>query len=327
MFLHGLKWRRRRQPVFSGLTDGPAWRKVQVYNPTVLHHDGLYRMWFLGNGSATRTSDMDLGYAQSADGIHWTEHPQNPILTAADLPWGRAWQTPHVLFDADEQLYKMWFIMADSQRDKNNQVVFVTQKVGYATSADGLAWAVHPRALIDGGRRPCVLKQAGGGYRMWMNAAPDPQGDFRAAARHIFGFSSADGLTWAQDRHPAVRATEQLRSVVYPFVHQDGSAYTMWYGCHVEGGVFEIYSSTSADGVAWDHHHGAPAFAATRDADHFDGRYTSTPCVLAEAERYLLYYSARDWGNIYGAGDGTIRVDSDGIYRHIGVASCQRPGP
>ena len=47
---------------------------------------------------------------------------------------------------------------------------------------------------------------------------------------------------------------------------------------------------------------------------------TSTPCVLDDEDRYLMYYSARDLGNIYGAGDGTVRADSAGIYRHIGVA-------
>jgi hypothetical protein len=39
---------------------------------------------------------------------------------------------------------------------------------------------------------------------------------------------------------------------------------------------------------------------------------------------YGAGHTARDWGNLYGAGDGTIRVDSDGIYRHIGVATCPR---
>lgn len=29
-----------------------------------------------------------------------------------------------------------------------------------------------------------------------------------------------------------------------------------------------------------------------------------------------------DQGHLYGAGDGTIKVDGSGIYRHIGVAVC-----
>ena len=70
MFLNKLKWQRREQPILSVMTDRQRWGGVQFYNPTVLHHDGLYRMWFLANGTATRTSDMNLGYAESDDGVN-----------------------------------------------------------------------------------------------------------------------------------------------------------------------------------------------------------------------------------------------------------------
>lgn len=98
----------------------------------------------------------------------------------------------------------------------------------------------------------------------------------------------------------------------------------MWYGCHVEDGLFEIFASTSADGLQWTHHHEQSAFPATRDPSDFDGRYTSTPCVLDDGDRYLLYYSTRDMGNLYGAGAGTVRADGMGVYRHIGVAVCAK---
>ena len=324
MLLHDLNWSRRGQPVLSGMTNRAGWHSVQVYNPTVIRVDGLYKMWFLGNDTATRTNDMNLGYAESKDGLNWAEFSANPIMRQEDLPWGGAWQTPHVMYDSDESQYKMWFIMSDSKRDANNGVLFNEQWLGYATSPDGIAWRVRSESLGLMGRRPCVHKESPTMYRMWMNSAPDPNGDFRSAARHVFRFTSEDGIAWKRDASPVVSATEKLKSVVYPFVIREGEALTMWYGCHVEGGVFEIYSSTSVDGETWTHHHDRPSFEATRDPNHFDGRYTSTPCVLVEDNRYLLYYSARDWGNLYGAADGTVRVDQDGIYRHIGVATCER---
>ena len=40
----------------------------------------------------------------------------------------------------------------------------------------------------------------------------------------------------------------------------------------------------------------------------------------------MLFYSARDCGTLYGAGDGTVRADSAGVYRHIGVAVRAVPG-
>jgi len=49
---------------------------------------------------------MAMGYAESDDGIHWTEQPDNPILTDDDIPWDEGWQTPFVLFDQGEKIYK-----------------------------------------------------------------------------------------------------------------------------------------------------------------------------------------------------------------------------
>ena len=317
-FLHLLSWRRAHQPALSAMTIAQSWCRVTLYNPTVVRVDGIYKMWFLGNASQTRDNRMELGYAESADGLCWTPYPDNPILRTGETPQGRAWQTPHVLFDMDEDLYKMWFVMSDRRGTGDSLVV--PQLLGYATSSDGLRWDIHPEPLYPSGRRPCVLKDGPGCYRMWMNSSPAADNDFRAMARNIYRFTSNNGIDWTRDEEPAVVATETHRSIVYPHVMDNDGTYTMWYGCHIEGGIFELFASTSSDGLQWTHHFDKSAFPAIRDPDCFDGRYTSTPCVLDDGDRYLLYYSARDMGNIYSAGDRTLQADSDGIYRHIGVA-------
>ena len=46
--------------------------------------------------------------------------------------------------------------------------------------------------------------------------------------------------------------------------------------------------------------------------------------MLDDGDRYLMYYSTRDWGNLYRAGDGTIKTDGAGIYRDIVVAVCSK---
>ncbi|MDP6778798.1 MAG: hypothetical protein QGI83_18740 [Candidatus Latescibacteria bacterium] len=324
MLLHDLDWRRFEQPVMSTFTSHEPWCRVSLYSPAVVGTDEGYRMWYCGNRSGTRTSDMDIGCADSSDGENWTACKQNPVLTSADLPWDGAWQTPHVLFDGEAGCFRMWFVMARSERDDRNQLVSFDQQLGHATSRDGIDWEVHPEPIYPSGRGPCVLR-AERGWQMWMNSMAEPDGDFASLVSSIYRFESPDGLTWTRDPEPAVTANDALRSVVYPFVVESEGDYTLWYGCHVDGGRFEIYCSTSSDGITWTHHHDAPAFAASRTPDCFDGRYTSTPCVIEEEDRYLLYYSARDWGNLYGAGDGTVQCDSAGIYRHIGLAIAHRP--
>jgi len=325
MELHKAAWQRRGQPILSGMTTKQAWCSVELYNPTVLRVAGAYRMWYLGNRTRTRTDDIELGCADSEDGLHWREHPGNPILRGGDLPFGNAWQTPHVLFDAEEERFKMWFVAGTRKLGQDGRLSEVEQSLGYATSTDGIEWDVCPEPLLESVRRPCVLKDAPGAYRMWMGAAPEPGGTFDDVVGSIYRFTSPDGLHWTRDAEPVVTANEELRSVVYPFVLQLDAGYIMWYGCHVAGGFFEIYCSTSTDGQHWTHHHDQPALPATRNANNFDGRYTSTPCVLDDGDRYLLYYSTRDCGNLYGAGDGTVQTDACGLYRHIGVAVCPKP--
>ena len=77
----------------------------------------------------------------------------------------------------------------------------------------------------------------------------------------------------------------------------------------------------SSDGLTWTEHPANPILPANEVPL---GKDWHTPHVLYDGERYLLYYAARDLGNLYGAGDGTLRADGGGIYRHIGVASCPK---
>jgi hypothetical protein len=299
------------------MTTRQEWCRAVLYSPSVLLRGSTYRMWYIGSDVGPRRSPAHVGLAESEDGIRWRPYAANPILRASDIPWGSAWQTPHVLFDQEEGLYKMWFVMSDHTVDPAEHA---GQKLGYATSEDGLRWEVHPEAIYPSARRPCVLKDGPGAYRMWMNSAPEPGGSFQELASHIYRFESEDGVHWKRDVSPAVTAGGALHSVVYPFVLRTGTTYVMWYGAHVGGGVFEIFCSTSEDGFSWTHHHEEPAFPASRDPNDFDGRYTSTPCVVKDGERWLLYYSARDWGNLYATADGRIGADGSGVYRHIGVA-------
>jgi hypothetical protein len=323
VFLHQLDWQRSDQPVLSSLTTAQSWCRTTVYSPTVLKENGRYRMWYLGCFSSTRLGDMHLGYAESDNGIDWVEHPHNPIHCDHELPLeGSRWQTPHVLYDDDMSRYRMWFVMPEGQAADGT----LRQRLGHATSADGLAWDIDPEVLYPSARRPCVWRDGPGQYRMWVNSAPDPDGHFRAMAGAIFRFTSTDGLHWERDAEPAVTADgEVAATIVYPFVVEDDGDYTMWYGCHVDDMQrFEIYCSTSSDGLTWTDHRQAPSFPATLSDEDFDGRYTSTPCVVDDGDRWLLYYSARDWGKIYGTEDGRLEVDSMSIYRHIGVAWCAK---
>ena len=70
-------WQRRGDPILSATTTQQPWCKVVVYSPHVLHHRGKFHMWYLGTSSPTRTNTINLGYAESDDGLNWRPHPPN----------------------------------------------------------------------------------------------------------------------------------------------------------------------------------------------------------------------------------------------------------
>ena len=95
----------------------------------------------------------------------------------------------------------------------------------------------------------------------------------------------------------------------------------MLFGGHVADGGFELFCAGSDDGTAWQSALDRSCFPASGVAGQFDGRYTSTPCVVVEENRCLLYYSGRSLDNEYLDGAGNRRVDESGVYSAVGVAS------
>ncbi|MCH9652408.1 MAG: hypothetical protein K0U86_18150 [Planctomycetes bacterium] len=169
-----------------------------------------------------------------------------------------------------------------------------------------------------------MIKEGKNRYRMWMNSGPIKNGKRTGLFRFIYEFTSTDGLNWTQAEKHCIQPAGKQGSVIYPYVIQEKGRYYMWHASHVPNGHTEIFCDESADGSTWTTHHKTAAFPASRESKLFDGRYTSTPCVLVEKDRYLLYYSARDLSNDYIGGDGKKHSDGAGVYQHIGVAVFPR---
>jgi hypothetical protein len=319
-------WQRLNAPLLSARTTGEPWCKIVCYTPRVIFHAGRFRMWYLGTSTGSRSGDMKMGYAESADGLDWTPHAANPIFTGQDIAWGDMVQTPFVLFDDDESVFKMWFVSGKvAGHDAEGRMTGFDQQLGYATSTDGLQWKAHPEPVYPSGRSPCVIKEAPGRYRMWMGSIPDGAGS-GALFENIFEFHSADGLRWNREPQPAIRPGGRLSTVVYPSVLKEGGTWHLWHGGHVAGGRFELFGATSTDGRIWRTNHVEAAFPAREGRTAFDSRYTSTPCIVSHGDRYLLYYSARDWEMDYVDSQGVKRRDGSSPYSHIGVAVIRKPG-
>ena len=317
-------WQRRDEPTLSARTTKQSWCRVVCYSPHVIHHNGKFRMWYLGTSEASRTNNMVMGYAESDDGIQWQEPPGNLMLTGDDIPWGVPVQTPFVKHDAVTGQFRMWFVSGDGvSRDAKNKIIGNDQRLGHATSTDGIHWVVDPQPLYPCGRSPSVTQIAANDYRMWMGSRPDHNlinGDLYA---NIYEFRSTDGLKWIRGAKPVLQPRTGARSVVYPFVIREGNAWYMWHGCHIDGGTFELFCAQSKDGTNWHVDHTQPAFPVAEGNQRFDSRYASTPCIVRVDNRLLMYYSARDWQREYIDAEGRTRRDGASVYAGIGVAELK----
>ncbi|MGV8134668.1 MAG: hypothetical protein AB2L20_05600 [Mangrovibacterium sp.] len=148
-FLMYCSWRPQKSIALSESTDGLNWSKPVVClkydessnwekdlnRPVVTMKDGIYHMWYTG-----QTDDQSwIGYATSTDGRIWEKKSKKPVLSP-DLPWEKvAVMCPHVIWDKEEQIFKMWYSGGEQ---------YEPDAIGYATSKDGLHWKKYPKNPI-----------------------------------------------------------------------------------------------------------------------------------------------------------------------------------
>jgi predicted GH43/DUF377 family glycosyl hydrolase len=218
----GLTWSK---PVIAlGPNEGSGWED-DVNRPVVLKKGDLYHLWYTGQAKGKSW----IGYATSTDGKTWKRQSDKPVL-APEQPWEKvAVMCPHVLYDEQAKLYRMWY-SGGEQYEPN--------AIGYATSPDGLKWTRHEKNPIF---RPdpanawekdrvtgCQVVKQGDWYVMFYIGFRDQHTAQIGLAR------SRDGITDWQ-RHPAnpiirVGAGQWDAHACYkPFAIFDGKRWLLWY--------------------------------------------------------------------------------------------------
>jgi hypothetical protein len=74
-----------------------------VARPSVIWHEGRYRMWFCCRGAAYR-----LGYAESADGFHWTRDDARAGLEVSAAGWDSEMIAYPFVFKHGDRLYLLY---------------------------------------------------------------------------------------------------------------------------------------------------------------------------------------------------------------------------
>ena len=130
----GMNWTKYGSPVLQ-VGAASEWDNGFLEGPSVIKDGSVYKMWYCGYDATVDVSGTDgqanIGYASSTDGINWTKHINNPVVTVDLGSWDAVYvQDPHVIKDGDT--YFMWY--------GGNEVDGYGQQVGFATSQDGITW-------------------------------------------------------------------------------------------------------------------------------------------------------------------------------------------
>ncbi len=229
----GIHWSEPPQTVL-GPRPETGWED-DINRPVVLKRADGYHLWYTGQAKGHSA----IGYATSADGVTWKRMSEKPVLTPVQAWEKVAVMCPHVLWDAETKLFRMWY-SGGEQNEPN--------AIGYATSPDGLVWKKHdanPIFMPDAQSlwekhkvTACQVERVGDWHVMFYIGFRDEPHAQIGLAR------SRDGITNWQ-RHPGnpiVRPGEDKwdHDACYkPYAVFDGTKWLLWYnGRH--GGLEQI---------------------------------------------------------------------------------------
>jgi hypothetical protein len=166
----GVKWKRMSQTPVLSPTE--PWEKVALMCPDVIWdaRAGMFRMWYSGGEQYEPDA---IGYATSADGIHWTKHAGNPVFKSDPSAEWEKYKVTACQVVEDEGWYLMFYI---GFRDVDHA------QIGLARSKDGIShWERNPANPI---------------------VHPDPGAwDHDACYKPYAIFDSQKWLLWYNGRH------------------------------------------------------------------------------------------------------------------------------
>lgn len=223
----GISW---TEPIeVLGPNPDSGWDKDELNRPSVIKKDGIYKMWYSGQMDPYKNEGRSyIGYAQSIDGIHW-ERFSKPVMVPEQTWEQKAIMCPHVIYEEDKQMYKMWYSGGGNHEP---------DAIGYGESKDGIHWKKYNQNPIMENRpdipwerdkvAAChVLKWDGYYYMFYIG--------FIHVDRAAIGLArSKDGVTeW--ERYPLnpILAPDKegfdQKAVYKPYVLKKETGWLLWY--------------------------------------------------------------------------------------------------
>lgn len=275
----------------DGLDGG--WDSKEIGRPAIVRAQGSFHMWYSGVDSRR---EHHIGHANSADGVHWTRNPRNPVFGPERR---NRWEElgvlhPSVLFDG--VLLGMWYV-GHGERG--------SMAIGYATSTDGVNWARHNENPVfcadsdlpwekSGLAQPCVLFD---GESFWMWYVGEAISAY--SRRTCIGCAtSPDGVCWRRLHErpvlePGRQGTWDAKGVFEPTVVLANRRFHMWYSGLDELGINRIGYATSVDGVSWSKSQINPVLVPDENR-YWESNGVFNPLVLRISKMYHMWYFGAD---------------------------------
>lgn len=194
-----------------------------------------------------------------------TRYPGNPLLRNGPESYDY-WKTgPRAVLKRGPADYRMWYEAVGSDN---------ITRMGYATSADGLAWTKQGTVMSPDLATwekeeisPNSILFEGGLYKLWYHGGGYIRSGMRLGNGRIGYATSADGISWT--RYPgnavldvgAAGAIDDAQ-VAEPRVLRVGGAYRMYYTAQ-DGSTTRLCMASGADGVNWTKSPGNPVLDAS----------------------------------------------------------------
>jgi predicted GH43/DUF377 family glycosyl hydrolase len=184
-------WQRVSQgPILSPQGDG--WESAGTFNPAVVMHDGKYVMLYRAQD---KHGTSRLGYAESADGVHFTRRAEPVLVPEADYEKNGGVEDPRLVKIAD-----LYYLTYTGYNKKDAQLCLATsrdlvhwERKGVILPANQGNWNVK---WTKSGA--IVPEKIGGQYWMYFLGTASDGTDQMGLA------SSADLLHWSEETQTPV---------------------------------------------------------------------------------------------------------------------------
>ena len=264
-------------PSVPFLTNNPSPEIENKYiNPGgTIYHDGQFHMFF--NSFTAWPGVIEVGYADSKDGLSWEMVQMEPVFTTDQIPYDAGKGDVSSVLVLDDGTWVFYFHTNGGAK----------QQIGRATAPSPLGpWTVDPKPVMTAGEAgswdekhvfwPNVVRDEAG-FRMYYGAQ-------NRKLQTVIGMAtSSDGVTWAKLEAPVLIPEEswETTKVDRPRVQQTPDGWIMIYqgGANVE----ERGLAISPDGIEWE-------------------KYGANPFITGES---FPVSSARTWDTSLLYHDGT----------------------